>query len=52
VAGQKVKLEGGWNEIRLRTYCYGYAPFRVGLVVDAPPETLWRLKFSGTKPLQ
>jgi len=50
VAEQKVKLAAGWNEIRLRTYCYGYAPFRVGLVVDAPVDKLWKLKFSGTKP--
>jgi hypothetical protein len=50
LAEQKVRLNPGWNEVRLRTYCYGYAPFRMGLVVDAAPETLWNLKFSGTKP--
>ena len=43
---RNVKLRAGWNQILYRAYCVGYVPFRVGLVLKASPEDLWRLRFS------
>lgn len=40
-------LKSGWNQITFRGYCVGYAPFKIGLMVKAPTEVLWTLKFSG-----
>lgn len=42
-----VRLKKGWNEIRFRGFCVGYPPFRLGIVIKAPEEKLWKLKFSG-----
>ena len=49
-ATQKVDLKRGWNAVTFRAYCTGYAPFRVGLIVDGTPEQLWKLKFAATPP--
>lgn len=46
-AARTVTLRAGWNQVSFRGYCVGYAPFRVGLVVQAAPEKLWGLRFSG-----
>lgn len=45
-----VNLKAGWNEVAFRGYCVGYPPFRVGLVLDGPAETLWGLKLRGAPP--
>jgi len=50
VAVKKVTLREGWNKVMLRGYCVGYSPFRAGLVLKAPEETLWKLKLSGMPP--
>ncbi|HSI36942.1 MAG TPA: hypothetical protein VK986_25370, partial [Tepidisphaeraceae bacterium] len=49
-ASQKVDLKRGWNAVTFRAYCTGYAPFRVGLIVDGAPEQLWKLKFTAAPP--
>ncbi len=49
-ATQSLALRAGWNEVRFRGYCYGYNPFRVGLVLKATEEKLWPLKLSATPP--
>ncbi|MGE9289633.1 MAG: hypothetical protein ACQKBT_01505, partial [Puniceicoccales bacterium] len=41
-----ITLQKGWNQIVSRGFCVGYNPYRVGVVVKAPSETLWKLKFS------
>jgi len=50
-ATRTVRLNAGWNEVVYRAYNFGYTPFRVGLVVKAPPEKLWTLKLSAVPPL-
>ena len=50
VAKDRISLRAGWNEVRFRGYCYGYPPFRVGLVLTAAEEKLWPLKLSATPP--
>jgi hypothetical protein len=50
IAKKTVSLHSGWNQVNYRGYCTGYAPFRVGLVVQAPAEKLWQLKLSAEKP--
>ncbi len=39
-------LKGGWNKVFFRSYNVGYVPFRIGLVLKAPTEILWKLRFS------
>ncbi len=51
-AMRKVTLRQGWNEIWVRGYCVGYAPFRVGVIVHAPEETLWSLRATNVQPAQ
>jgi len=43
-------LRQGWNQVHFRAYCIGYPPFRAGLVLTAPPATLWNLRLSGSPP--
>jgi len=50
LATQCISLRTGWNEVRFRGYCYGYPPFRVGLVLKAAEDKLWPLKLSATPP--
>lgn len=53
VATRPVTLRAGWNQIFFRAYNFGYAlgvPFRVGVVIKAPPEKLWPLRLSNTPP--
>lgn len=50
VAARKITLRAGWNQVMVRGYCTGYAPFRAGLVVEAPETTLWNLQLSATPP--
>jgi len=45
-ASEKVSLRQGWNQVYFRAYNVGYAPFKVGLVLKAPAEQLWPLRFS------
>lgn len=52
LATQRIALRAGWNEVRFRGYCYGYPPFRAGLVLQAAEEQLWPLKLSATPPLK
>ena len=49
-ASREVVLKEGWNKVVFCAYNFGYAPFRVGLVLKASPEKLWPLRFSGTPP--
>ncbi|MHB8973977.1 MAG: hypothetical protein ACYC4N_26375 [Pirellulaceae bacterium] len=49
-ATQRITLQKGWNEVCFRGYCYGYNPFRVGLVFQAAEEKLWPLKLAATPP--
>ncbi|MDB6173597.1 MAG: hypothetical protein JWL59_2908 [Chthoniobacteraceae bacterium] len=48
VAVRAVTLNQGWNQVQYRGYAVGYPPFRVGLVLKAPPAKLWPLRFSIT----
>ncbi|MCX5683067.1 MAG: hypothetical protein NT049_05205, partial [Planctomycetota bacterium] len=50
VATKTLTLRAGWNQVTFRGYCVGYPPFRAGLVLHAPEETLWKLKLSATPP--
>jgi hypothetical protein len=50
VAMKTVTLRAGWNQLFLRGYCVGYAPFRGGLVINGPAEKLWSLQLSATPP--
>ena len=43
-------LRRGWNQVFFRGYCVGYPPFRVGLVLAGPAETLWTLRVTSTVP--
>lgn len=45
-----VTLQPGWNQVFFRAYNVGYTPFKVGLVVKAPADILWKLRFSGQPP--
>jgi len=45
-AVKKVTLKQGWNQVYFRIYNVGYAPFKIGLILKAPEEQLWPLKFS------
>jgi hypothetical protein len=45
-----VTLKAGWNQVFFRGYNVGYAPFKVGVVLKAPDEKLWPLRFSDVKP--
>ncbi|MFZ2654037.1 MAG: hypothetical protein WAX69_03920 [Victivallales bacterium] len=47
---QSVRLNPGWNTLLLRyNHIYGAGAMTVRL--DAPPETLWKLKIVGSPPL-
>lgn len=48
IATRPVTLRAGWNQIHVRAYCTGYAPFRAGLIVNGPPEKLWQMQTSAT----
>jgi hypothetical protein len=50
VAAKSLTLRQGWNKVMMRGYCVGYSPFRAGLILNAPAETLWKLKLSATPP--
>lgn len=50
LATRPVKLNAGWNQVFVRGYNTGYAPFKVGVVLKAPEEKLWPLRFSGEPP--
>ena len=50
VTAKPLTLRQGWNQVFFRGYCVGYSPFRAGLVLSAPPETLWTLRLSATPP--
>ncbi len=50
VARRTVSLRTGWNQVAFRGYCVGYGPFRVGLVLAGPPESLWKLRLSDRPP--
>ncbi len=48
-ATKNMPLKKGWNQIWFRSYCEGYA-LQIGVVLRAPTEKLWTLKFSGEPP--
>jgi hypothetical protein len=50
VAEKTITLHQGWNQAFFRAYCVGYPPFRAGLVIAGPPETLWTLRLSAVPP--
>lgn len=50
VAVKSLTLRAGWNKILMRGYCVGYSPFRAGLILNAPAETLWKLRLPATPP--
>lgn len=50
IAKRSVQLRAGWNSVFFRGYNTGYAPFKIGLVVNAPNPVLWSLRFSGKPP--
>ena len=50
VATKTLTLRAGWNQVMFRGYCVGYPPFRAGVVLHAPDETLWKLKLSAVPP--
>jgi len=45
---RSLKLRAGWNQIFVRSYCFGYVPYRVGLVLNGTAEDLWPLMLSST----
>ena len=47
---RRVHLKKGWNPVVFRGYCFGYPPFRAGLVIAGAPEQLWKLKLSALPP--
>ena len=49
-ATRSVALRPGWNQIKFRGYCFGYDPFKVGLVLKSSPEKLWPLRLSAEVP--
>lgn len=49
-ARQTVQLKAGWNQVMFRGYCVGYPPFRAGLRIEAPVQTLWGIGISPTPP--
>ena len=50
VAEREVTLKQGWNQLSFRAVCVGYAPFRVGVVIQAPEALAWKLRLSGLPP--
>ena len=48
-ATQPVALRAGWNKLLLR-YDQVWGTNQIGLSVNAAPDVLWSLKFSGTRP--
>lgn len=50
VMEKALTLRSGWNQVFFRGYCVGYAPFRAGLVLAGPAETLWNLRLSTVPP--
>lgn len=48
-ASKTISLKQGWNQIWFRCFCEGYN-LHVGVVLRAPIEQLWTLKFSGVPP--
>jgi hypothetical protein len=50
VLEKTLTLHHGWNQLFFRGYCVGYSPFRAGLVLAGPAETLWRLRLSTVPP--
>jgi hypothetical protein len=45
-----VTLQPGWHRFQLRSFCFGYAPLKAGLAIEAAPEQLWGLRLSGRPP--
>jgi hypothetical protein len=43
------QLKAGWNEVLLR-YDHIWGDTFVGVRIEAPAETLWKLKISNAKP--
>jgi hypothetical protein len=41
-----VRLKAGWTQFSWRAYCVGYPPFKMGIVIRAKDEVLWKLKTS------
>jgi hypothetical protein len=50
VMEKALTLRSGWNQVFFRGYCVGYPPFRAGLVLAGPAETLWSLRLSTVPP--
>ncbi len=50
VGKRPITLRTGWNEMRFRGFCWGYPPFRAGLVLKAPTDTLWPLRLAAMPP--
>ena len=50
VSSEKHTLRAGWNLLMFRGYCWGYPPFRAGLILAGPAESLWQVQLSGTPP--
>jgi hypothetical protein len=50
ISKKLLALRAGWNQLMFHGYCAGYPPFRTGAVLEAPAETLWKLKIIATPP--
>ena len=50
VTDKPLTLRQGWNQVFFRGYCVGYPPFRAGLILSAPLDTLWTLRLSAVPP--
>jgi hypothetical protein len=48
VVRQNVTLAKGWNQVMFRGFNVGYTPFRAGVTLAGPQESLWKVKLSGT----
>jgi hypothetical protein len=46
---QTIHFLKGWNEVYVRTYAVGY-DLRLGMILRAPPATLWKLRMSPVPP--
>ena len=51
-ASKAITLRAGWNQVSFRAYCYGYSPFRVGMVLKSEEAKLWPLNLSAEPPEQ
>ncbi|HYG77350.1 MAG TPA: hypothetical protein VEK08_20255 [Planctomycetota bacterium] len=46
-ARESVAFKKGWNQIVFRGFCVGYPPFRAGVTLAGPAESLWKVNLSG-----